>query len=216
MNPTLAPAAAQLRLEDLNPSRVAGLVALALSNPDALGAIASASYRHANGFTKIVLVDGPEKLRLHLWRAWTRFNENIHTHRWDLVSRILHGTMHEERYEVSDGRPATHEMYASSPRQGSSIEVSTAFRACRVELVESRSFSPGDMYESRQGEWHRTSIDNPPEAVLTACITSAPKWECAYVVHPLGTEVPSSVASPSVTVEEIEADLRFILDLIRP
>ena len=63
-----------------------------LSRPDYLATIAENSYRHDNGFDKIVLVGSPTsqlKLVLHVWRAGSdRHKDNIHNHREKTYTRM--------------------------------------------------------------------------------------------------------------------------------
>lgn len=58
--------------------------------------VAARSYRHGNGFLKVVLLDRGFKLRLHLWLPGASCEENIHDHRWSIASTILAGELHSE------------------------------------------------------------------------------------------------------------------------
>lgn len=69
----------------------------ALLTDDAFAAqVAARSYRHGNGFLKVVLLDQGFKLRLHLWLPGVACEENIHDHRWSIASTILAGELHSE------------------------------------------------------------------------------------------------------------------------
>lgn len=68
-----------------------------LLTDDAFAAeVAARSYRHGNGFLKVVLLDRGFKLRLHLWFPGTPCEENIHDHRWSIASTIIAGELHSE------------------------------------------------------------------------------------------------------------------------
>lgn len=88
----------------LRVSRSQGLIAPLLrgvaEDEGLLSTSAAASYRHANGFVKIVLASSPLwALRLHLHnRDGTFAAEHIHDHRWPFASTILRGTLVEERF----------------------------------------------------------------------------------------------------------------------
>jgi hypothetical protein len=93
----------------LRVSRSQGLIAPLLrgvaEDEGLLSASAAASYRHANGFVKIVLASSPLwALRLHLHNRDGTFAaaEHIHDHRWPFASTILRGTLVEERFRRQD------------------------------------------------------------------------------------------------------------------
>lgn len=68
-----------------------------LLTDDAFAAeVAARSYRHGNGFLKVVLLDAGFKLRLHLWLPGASCEENIHDHRWSIASTIIAGELHSE------------------------------------------------------------------------------------------------------------------------
>lgn len=76
------------------PGAVRDLLCAALRDEQWLEAVRAGSYRHPNGFDKIVLyADHEHQLRLHVWRESARETkvENIHNHRWDFASVIVLG-----------------------------------------------------------------------------------------------------------------------------
>ncbi|TDC68308.1 hypothetical protein E1200_12095 [Actinomadura sp. GC306] len=76
------------------PGTVRDLLRGALRDEHWLDAVHAGSYRHPNGFDKIVLfADREYQLRLHVWRENARETavENIHNHRWDFSSVIVLG-----------------------------------------------------------------------------------------------------------------------------
>jgi hypothetical protein len=70
-----------------------------LSDEAALSEVAGRSYKHANGFTKIVLMQSEWfKVRLHIWWPEADAAEHIHEHRWWFGSVIVTGTMISETF----------------------------------------------------------------------------------------------------------------------
>src|SRR5829696_2348007 len=70
--------------------------------------IATASYLHGNGFFKVTLCTHPAlTLRLHLWLPGIHAQENLHSHRWPLLSLILHGVLRSEIWTDSANTKAT-------------------------------------------------------------------------------------------------------------
>lgn len=69
--------------------------------------LADRSYRHDNGFWKLVLLETESyQLRAHLWledHAGSRGEPNIHNHRWNFGSLLLHGGYLQERFDVCQG-----------------------------------------------------------------------------------------------------------------
>jgi len=92
-------------------------------DPERLTLSASASYRHRNGFDKIVLASpmaSRQKLVLHLWQpsaaAEAADLDHIHNHRWDFASVVLQGRLHLELYKKDiDGDIYTQFRYRKSP-----------------------------------------------------------------------------------------------------
>jgi len=81
-----------------------------LSNENLLREISLMSYKHRNGFYKIVLAEYESiKLRFHIWPKNTeRKEEDIHNHCWDFCSQILAGGYISEEYSVlEDGSQAS-------------------------------------------------------------------------------------------------------------
>lgn len=74
----------------------AALCELLLTDDAFAAQVATRSYRHGNGFLKIVLLDQGFKVRLHLWFPGAACEENIHDHRWSIASTILAGELHSE------------------------------------------------------------------------------------------------------------------------
>jgi hypothetical protein len=89
-----------------------------------LAVVASRSYRHRNGFDKIVLAApsaSPLKLVLHVWPEGGLANsDNIHDHRWDFSSVIICGSLQLEFYEQDAGGKSYSVMrYRPMPEVGS-------------------------------------------------------------------------------------------------
>ena len=87
------------------------ILELIRADPARLIVAARASYRHRNGFDKIVLAAPPGsqlKLVLHLWRQDEVVGrDHIHNHRWDFASVVLLGALQLELYK-RDAEGATY------------------------------------------------------------------------------------------------------------
>lgn len=92
-----------------------------LEDDKLLDEMASRSYIHVTGFTKIVLVTGPKdkeyKVRLHLW--WPNAEkdttklvvEDKHAHKWSFASKMYSGSFEDQLYLINDVRPAEKLVY---------------------------------------------------------------------------------------------------------
>lgn len=81
----------------------------ALADSQILEAIASRSYTHPNGFSKLILspsVYPAGELRLHVWdnESWTGVDSKIHNHAWDFASLVLCGVLENVIYDIDEGQ----------------------------------------------------------------------------------------------------------------
>lgn len=81
--------------------------------------VTARSYRHDNGFDKIVLaapVTSPLKLVLHVWHPKTGpATDNIHNHRWNFASVVLCGALRLDLYQHDEDGSSHSIMHYSSP-----------------------------------------------------------------------------------------------------
>lgn len=123
--------------------------------------VAELSYRHPNGFDRIVLIDDGfdrPKARLHLW--WPdepAAKEQIHNHAWDFNSILLSGTLRFQLYSPArEGVRKLH--YRSLPPR----HATTGYRlSCLGETSVVCSFDsllgPGTIYALEHNALHRVS-----------------------------------------------------------
>lgn len=131
----------------------------ALLTDDAFAAwVAARSYRHGNGFLKVVLLDAGFKLRLHLWLPGAACEENIHDHRWSIASTILAGELHSEIWadaandEQFDLQAREYRYQAASrglPAQAAELQRST------LRLIERNCRTAGSHYALPPATLHR-------------------------------------------------------------
>ena len=72
-----------------------------LENKKDIDKISKQSYKHNNGFDKILLLDNRPyySIRLHLWNK-DKNNSNIHNHEWDLSGIVLYGSYNWKLYSI--------------------------------------------------------------------------------------------------------------------
>lgn len=108
-------------LARLNECNNAGALLDALGTNDRLIAWSAArSYRHPNGFDRIVLMGGTSAritVRLHIWWPDEPANtEQIHNHAWDFSSLLLMGALRFQTY--ADGDAHAKFRYSTLPPAG--------------------------------------------------------------------------------------------------
>ncbi|MBI5331176.1 MAG: hypothetical protein HZB71_11255 [Betaproteobacteria bacterium] len=143
-----------------------------LRDPVALKDVASRSYRHGNGFYKIVLsASDLYKLRLHIWFAEADAEENIHDHRWWFASRILHGELISETYEdsLSTSDPQFPE-YFYRGKQEARAASAELIGISRLRLTGRSVRRAGEGYFLPPGVLHRiTGIGHGPMTATLMC-----------------------------------------------
>ncbi|WP_080054425.1 hypothetical protein [Spirosoma aerolatum] len=113
-----------------------------LSDKHILAQISKLSYKHANGFFKIVLHASENyKLRLHIWRKDEKaYHEDIHNHRWNFASYVLIGGYRNEIYEEANSGILKYK-YFYYPRLSKTNFILEYKGVKHLELVERIVFS---------------------------------------------------------------------------
>lgn len=153
------------------------LVNLVLNDPYQFNNILDKSYRHQNGFHKIVIAEGALfKLRLHIFEKMPEIQvpmENIHNHRWNFASHILKGSLKMEIYEKSDhGRDVFFDYDYNPSKQGNKYEVNLC-GVTKLKLRSERIYSSGDTYYMNNHELHRI-VNSADQKVETMVMTGMP------------------------------------------
>lgn len=137
----------------------------------AVAEVAARSYRHANGFYRLVLEAGDPfqpKVRLHVWKPRARVaSADIHDHPWDFSSIVLVGTLRHQIFRsCRDGLPLER---FSCPTLASSESKPQIVRSGtrRVRVVQDCALAAGSFYFLSRTELHRIG---PAEATLAATL----------------------------------------------
>lgn len=123
-----------------------------------LAVVAGRSYRHRNGFDKIVLAApsaSPLKLVLHVWPGGgLTSSDNIHDHRWDFSSVIICGALQLEFYEQDAGGKSYSVMRYRPLAETGSFELRPDGTA-RVSSCASVTMTKGSTYRWTCDRLHR-------------------------------------------------------------
>lgn len=149
---------AALLARTATPAWQAALCSLLLTDDAFAGWVAERSYRHGNGFLKVVLLDQGFKLRLHLWLPGASCEENIHDHRWSIASTILAGELHSEIWADAANDEhfdlQAHEFLYQAAK-GAQPATSLSLHQSALRLVRRQCLAAGSHYALPPATLHR-------------------------------------------------------------
>ncbi|MFG2090851.1 MULTISPECIES: hypothetical protein [unclassified Spirillospora] len=157
-----------------DPGATRELLCSALRDEQWLEAVRAGSYRHPNGFHKIVLLAGDSyQLRLHVWSELTRESgvENIHNHRWDFSSVILLGGYRFQEFTPDPGGPAFHS-YGYASDRGATVYALEPLGHRGLSRTFDAHLSAGSSYTLTSDVFHRVS--NPPGRLTMSLVLQGP------------------------------------------
>jgi hypothetical protein len=142
-----------------------------------LECIAASSHFHGNGFYKIVLADEPEfRLRLHIWPAGLRSEENLHNHRWHLASAVLTGRLASEVWEDAiSPDDLAYDEYLYFARDGEHGPHDLPVGKAHVRLRDTVVRSAGEAYALEPHVMHRIVGTSDVTTSTLACHAGATK-----------------------------------------
>jgi hypothetical protein len=123
-----------------------------------ISALAASSFRHRNGFVRLVLGHGDDcapKLRLHVWTG-SRGRCQIHSHSWNFASKVLRGVLQAKEFRVARATTGTHGV-SVVPNKSSSLAGNQAYiedSPVFVRTVGNRRYHPGEVYALQAGAYH--------------------------------------------------------------
>jgi hypothetical protein len=139
-----------------------------VSNEETLASVARQSYRHDNGFWKVVIGHrGPVKLRVHIWNNLSMGpsgDSNIHNHRWDFSSLLLCGGYRQQIFSINEfeapGIRVSHFQYYPRvfERMDSGEDYLTFIDRTSLQLVENRMWNSPEILDVPSTTLHRVLI----------------------------------------------------------
>lgn len=149
-----------------------------------LAALAARSYRHDNGFEKIVLgraSGSPLKLVLHVWKADDASeSDNIHNHRWEFASIVLRGALRLDLYEADPDGESYPVLRYLSPGEGNAYRLEPA-GSMAVSVSASVTLAAGSAYSWTAGLLHRAQGAGTP-FTATLIVQGSPTRESTTVL----------------------------------
>lgn len=127
--------------------------------------------------------------------------EDVHDHRYNFVSRILHGALDQRIFEVPfDGTP-THFMVQENCQPKADNHVPEESKLCRIQPVFQKVYLAGDSYFIDHNTFH--TVDSH-DAITHVCRGGYQK-DLANVVYPMSNKLvcPFSIKVPEEQLWEI-------------
>ncbi|MFB4306389.1 hypothetical protein [Actinomadura sp. GTD37] len=147
-----------------------------------LDAVQAGSYRHPNGFDKIVLMaSSGYQLRLHVWRenAPEGAVENIHNHRWDFSSAVVLGGYRFQEFTPAPAGRTFHAYRYASERGAAAYSLEALGRRSLARSFDVH-LSTGTSYTLTADVLHRVS--NPPGRLTMSLVLQGPHRPDAAVL----------------------------------
>lgn len=182
-----------------------------------LGETSRRSYRHNNGFDRIVLAVGPNKsyeLRLHIW--WeddSRLSEGPHNHAWEFSSLILAGKLITTDYEVIPGDDYFHYKFLLDPKGGLDARVDYEGKK-GLRVAKRKERKEGDIYFQRAPITH--DVTGAEGLTTSTLVLKGPLTSFQSDIFELeriqGSKLPNTPFTPQEVknkLERLEALLKF-------
>lgn len=102
--------------------------------------------------------------------------EDIHNHRYDFISTILLGSLHQEIFKITEGDTHVKEFVSCDKEK----EINPSPSPCGIQSLFSGIHTSGSIYQVTTDVFHRVKSDY----CITKIVREKPKMEFAEVVRP--------------------------------
>lgn len=182
---------------------------------DLVSSLAKRSYRHANGFTKILLaasLDDKFHLRLHVWPTGIVHEQNVHDHRFSFWSCVLRGRIVNNIWKLAAvGQEFQH--YRYWPRGDANFyRMEWIATQNLVQKCSSYAYGPGDIYDFDSSLLHTISSYDKPMTLLLEDRRDLAPYANVYTDRFFSPTV--EISSPSISAREYLSHLDEAIGLL--
>lgn len=185
-----------------------------LKNDGMLQSVASRSYLHGNGFYKIILEDNEQfKIRLHVWFPDRHAEENVHNHRWYLMSTIITGMLESEIWEDAlSTHEKSYDEYIYLGTTDSTSAKNLYSGKSRIKFVQKVIHQAGDAYFLPPHTLHRIISSGNKMTSTLICHSKASKLWSRTIV--LTSDFEPNIEHRHMSKEELKDIILKYLKLI--
>jgi hypothetical protein len=172
------------------------------------------SYRHPNGFDKMVLLsDQRFQVRLHMWKTPHSPEdgiENVHNHRWDFASIMLLGGYRYQEFVLADDEGGSFHAYSYGYSRGSPTYSLTSLGLRSLACSLDAHLGTGASYALGTGVFHRVMGD-PGRTTATLVLQGARRATSVLVFAEDPRPVGRALALTGFSHTSLLHDLRALL-----
>lgn len=164
------------------------------------------SYRHDNGFTKLLLFTAPAddfKLRLHVWPKPYGKEHNIHDHRFNFWSWVMHGRLTNTLWVLGPGEERQH--YKYYPRKTRAQYCMERVGPATLSREKQFDVDQGTSYYFRNDLLHTAESHDSAITLLVEDRTSLRPFANVFTTTSSASSL--RIESPSLTLGEYRAEL---------
>ncbi|MFW1644925.1 hypothetical protein [Acinetobacter guillouiae] len=193
-------------------SQLIQLLTSILADQHTLTEISARSYRHGNGFLKVVLLDRGFKLRLHIWFAGQACEENIHDHRWSFSSLILTGALTSEIWkDHAHGQQLQEYEYHAATKSHAPFKINAGMQTLKLDHLQHNI--AGESYVMPKGKLHR--IINPGHQVVATMMCSGPTEQGTTRLIPIHDGIDPNIQPPKTNTQQLAASLTQFIQYLQ-
>lgn len=181
-------------------------------------AIQALSYKHPNGFVKVVLRRNTEDgslFRIHYWLGDLAMDQNYHNHGWAFTSKILKGGIEDTHYRKQEAEEGEYgsvfEYTFDLTKTDNKLHVTRSERVYEMVPVKASRYQEGDMYHVDPDVVHKAM---PTSEDTITLVKQEPVSRPTCTVYSLTESIQDGHHYENVTMEELECILSKTLSCV--
>jgi hypothetical protein len=173
------------------------------------------SYRHPNGFTKIVFLSDDsaiEELRVHHWWPQGRDETDVHTHTSEFISVVGYGSLTETLWEISEG--VDFDLWRCNARTAEGETILARVKSVAAKPISRRTLETGQHYVIGWDKFHSVQKKSPGHAISYVLQRRKIRNYSDVVRHP-GSLLPPRPLTRALSDVELDEELDIVRTLLR-
>lgn len=162
---------------------------------DVLKALGNEPRFHGNGFVQLYIAP---RRRLHIWTPELPpirgHNAQVHDHRFDMYSHILHGKLRHTVFDVTSYSNGEYEILTVEGASKQEAKLRRSLNKFERRLRHHYIFAAGSTYTFKQHIFHESSADGFTVTKVAKSSEDSGRW--ASILVPIGTPNPTHAFAP--------------------